>query len=140
MCPYSNGTAAGNNPRHTLRVSNGLGDAFARAVAAKDHDRIRELLHPEVDFRGMTPGRIWEATDPAGVINALSLWFEDSDEIEELLALDLDAFADRERVGYRLRVRNPDGEHLVEQQAYLSERGTQIGWLRIMCSGFRPVS
>ena len=93
-----------------------------------------------MDFRGLTPGRNWEAIGPDGVIDALSLWFEDSDRIEELLALDSDAFADRERVGYRFRVRNPDGEHLVEQQAYLTERDAQIGWLRIMCSGFRPVT
>lgn len=87
----------------------------------------------------MTPGRVWEANSPGGVIDALREWFDDGDEIEDLLALDSDAFADRERVGYRLRVRNPDGEHLVEQQAYLTERGARIGWLRIMCSGFRPV-
>jgi hypothetical protein len=121
-------------------VSQSLGEAFARAVAAKDHERVRGLLHPEVDFRGMTPGRTWEATGPGGVIDTLNVWFDDSDNIEELLALELDAFADRERVGYRFRVRNADGDHLVEQQAYLTERGAQIGWLRIMCSGFRAVS
>lgn len=50
------------------------------------------------------------------------------------------AFADRQRVGYRLRVRNDDGLHLVEQQAYLSERDGRIGWLRVMCAGYRPVT
>lgn len=121
-------------------MDTGLGDAFARAVAAKDHDGVRGMLHPEVDFRAMTPGRFWEASDPEGVIDALGAWFDDGDDIEELLAVDSDAFADRERVGYRLRVRNSDGEHLVEQQAYLARRGAQIGWLRIMCSGFRPIT
>lgn len=101
---------------------------------------MRELLHPEVDFRGMTPNRSWQASDPDGVIDALELWFDDGDSIEELLELDGDAFADRERVGYRFRVRNAAGEHVVEQQAYLTAKDAQIGWLRIMCSGFRPVS
>lgn len=87
----------------------------------------------------MTPNRNWEATGPDGVVDALGLWFEDGDNIEELLELDSAAFADRERVGYRFRVRNPDGEHVVEQQAYLTEKDDRIGWLRIMCSGFRPV-
>jgi hypothetical protein len=27
----------------------------------------------------------------------------------------------------------------VEQQAYLSERDGRIGWLRVLCSGYRPV-
>jgi hypothetical protein len=31
-----------------------LGEQFARALAAKDFVRMTELLHPEVDFRGMT--------------------------------------------------------------------------------------
>lgn len=121
-------------------MTQGLAEAFARAVAAKDHDRVRELLHPELDFRAMTPKRIWEAEDPNGVVDALCIWFDDGDHIEALDALDLDSFADRERVGYRLRVRNADGEHLVEQQAYLSERDGRIGWLRIMCAGYRPVT
>jgi hypothetical protein len=118
-------------------VSQTLGEEFARAVAAKDHQRVRELLHPGLDFRGMTPNRVWEASDPDGVIGALSLWFEESDIIEAIDAIDLDEFADRQRVGYRFRVRNGDGEHLVEQQAYLTARDGQIEWLRIMCSGYR---
>ena len=116
-----------------------LGEAFAQAVAAKDGRRIRELLHPHIDFRGMTPGRVWEAPGVEGVVDALSLWFGDGDEILGMPAFEVDSFADRERVGYRFHVRNLDGEHLVEQQAYLSERDGQIGWLRIMCSGYRPI-
>lgn len=115
-----------------------LGESFARAVAAKDHDAMRLLLHPELDFRGMTPSRVWDASDPAGVVDVLGVWFDEGDTIEELDRLDVDSFADRERVGYRLRVRNADGTFLVEQQAYLSERDGRIGWLRIMCSGYRP--
>jgi hypothetical protein len=119
-------------------MSTSLGENFARAVAAKDHDQVRQLLHPTLDFRGMTPGRIWEATTPEEVISALNVWFDDDDVIEGIDVLETAAFADRQRVGYRLRVRNGDGPNLVEQQAYLSERDGQIGWLRIMCSGFRP--
>jgi hypothetical protein len=49
-----------------------------------------------------------------------------------------DAFADRQRVGYRLRVGNPEGRFLVEQQAYLSESDGQIVWVRVLCAGFQP--
>lgn len=116
-----------------------LGEAFARAVAAKDNDGVRQLLHPQLDFRAMTPRRVWEASRPEEVIGALNLWFEPSDEIEGIDAIDVDSFADLSRIGYRLRVRNADGPHLVEQQMYLSERDGQIGWMRIMCSGWRPI-
>lgn len=124
--------------QHALMAEK-LGQAFAEAVAAKDHGRVRSLLRDDLDFRGMTPGRIWEAESPDDVVSVLQQWFEDSDVIEGVESVETDAFADRERVGYRLRVRNSDGLHLVEQQAYLSEHDGQIGWLRVMCSGFRRI-
>ena len=117
-----------------------LAAAFARAVAAKDLSTVRDLLHPELDFRGMTPGRVWEADGPEDVLDALGTWFDENDMIEGIELLETDSFADRERVGYRLRVRNADGLHLVEQQVYLTPREDRIGWLRIMCSGYRPVT
>ena len=118
-----------------------LGEEFARALASKDFDSILGLLHPEVDFQGLTPRRHWLAADPASVVSdALRVWFEDSDEIQALDRLESDEFADRERVGYRLRVRNPEGQFLIEQQAYLSARDGKIGWMRVLCSGYRPVA
>ena len=117
-----------------------LGASFADALAAKDFDRIRALLHPEIDFCALTPRKNWEASDPEAVIGSvLTTWFEDSDEIEELVQVETDAFADRERVAYRFRVRNPEGLFLVEQQVYLSERDGQIGWMRTLCAGYRPI-
>ena len=117
-----------------------LGGEFARALAGKDFDRVAGLLAPDVDFRGLTPRRFWEASTPEEVVaGVLREWFEDSDEIEELVQVETDAFADRERVAYRFRVRNPEGLFLVEQQVYLSERDGQIGWMRSVCSGYRPI-
>ncbi|HVS68440.1 MAG TPA: hypothetical protein VHE56_07810 [Mycobacteriales bacterium] len=121
-------------------MSQSVAEAFAQAVAAKDHDRIRELMGPDLDWRAMTPRKIWEASDAEGVIDAVKVWFGDTDDIERLEAVETDSFADRERVGYRLRINNPDGEHLVEQQAYLTLQDGKIAWMRIMCSGYRPVS
>ena len=116
-----------------------LGADFAQALAAKDSARLLELIHPEIDFRGLTPNRSWEANDRDELISVLfGHWFEDSDEIEALEQLESDNVADRERVGYRFSVSNPEGRFLVEQQAYLAERDGQIGWMRVVCSGFRP--
>jgi hypothetical protein len=122
-------------------VTDTLGTDFARALAAKDSARLLELMHPEIDFRGLTPNRNWEANDRDTVLSVLlDQWFEEKDEIEALEELDSDAFADRQRVGYRFSVTNPDGRHLVEQQAYLAARDGQIEWMRVVCSGFRPVA
>jgi hypothetical protein len=118
-----------------------IGAEFARALAAKDASRILELLHPEVDFRGLTPNRSWEASGRDEVVSVLlGKWFEDSDEIENLEELESDAFADRQRVGYRFSISNPDGRFVVEQQAYLSAREGRIEWMRVLCSGYRPTA
>lgn len=110
------------------------------ALAAKDFRTIASLLHPQIDFKALTPNRSWEASDPDSVISGVLMqWFEEDDEIEELLSLHTDAFADRERVGYRFSVSNPEGRFVVEQQVYLSGRDGRIEWMRSVCSGFRPV-
>jgi hypothetical protein len=116
-----------------------LGTDFAKAFAGKDGNRVRELVHPEIDFKGLTPSRNWEASDVETLVSILfDDWLADKDEVDALERVETDSFADRERVGYRLAVQNPDGRHLVEQQAYLEERDGKIGWMRVVCSGFRP--
>jgi hypothetical protein len=100
---------------------------------------MRELLHPEVDFKGLTPSRSWEAGDAEAVVDILfGKWLEDKDQVEALEGIEEDAIADRERVGYRCSVTNPDGRFVFEQQAYLAPRDGKIGWMRVVCSGFRP--
>lgn len=124
-----------------MSADSDLGAQFVRALAAKDVDRLSSLFDPEIDFRGMTPNRTWEATDRDAVLNILfGSWFEDTDEIQSVERLETDAFADRERVGYRLGVTNPDGRFLVEQQAYYAPRDGQITWMRVLCSGMRPTA
>jgi hypothetical protein len=117
------------------------GAEFARALAAKDFDRLTALFDPAVDFRGVTPRKFWEADDPQALVdNVLRTWFKDSDEIVALEKLETDAFADRERVGYRFRVRNPEGTFLIEQQLFISAPEGRITWMRSVCSGFRPLN
>lgn len=117
-----------------------LGRRFATALAAKDEAALRAVLAEDLDFRGLTPGRPWEAGDSDQVIDVLlGHWFEPSDRIESLLEVtDGDDVADVHRVSYRLAVRNADGLHVVEQQAYY--RGAdRIDQLRMLCSGFRRI-
>jgi ketosteroid isomerase-like protein len=116
-----------------------IGADFARAFVGKDADRVRDLLHPEVDFHALTPSRSWEASGPDAVLEVLfDNWLEDKDHVDALERVDGDMVVDRERVGYLFSVTNPDGRFLVEQQAYLSIRDGRIDWIRVVCSGFRP--
>jgi hypothetical protein len=118
----------------------GFGERFARAVAAKDREALLDLVDPEVDFRGLTPGRFWEAGTATAVLEImLGTWFEPSDRIDSLESVQVGSVADRESLVYRFRIENPDGFYLVEQHAYFSVEYGRINWLRIMCSGFRPI-
>ncbi len=115
------------------------GEAFAEALAAKDSEAILALLDPQIDFRALTPGRSWESSSPQEVLATLfENWFEPADEIVGLLKVETDNVAARERVGYRLTVRNPEGEFVVEQQAYLSAPEGRIEWMRVLCAGYQP--
>jgi SnoaL-like protein len=116
-----------------------MGGAFAEALGAKQFDRIAELLHPEIDFRALTPRKFWEASSPQQVVDEiLTTWFDDSDDIREVMSIRNDAFADREHVAYQFSGETPDGPFVVEQQAYYTVRDGRIDWMRILCSGFRP--
>ena len=116
-----------------------IGAAFAAALAEKDRDALAGMLDAQIDFRGLTPNRLWEASDREQVLETLlGSWFEPSDQITALTKLETDAVADRERVGYRLAVSNDEGDFVVEQQAYLSATDGRIEWMRVVCSGFRP--
>ena len=112
---------------------------FAQAVADKDSQRLSAVLAPQVDFRGLTPNRSWEAGDAEAVVGILfDSWFEPKDEIEELVSVQTGSVADRQWLAYRVRGHNEDGPFLVEQNAFFAERDGRIEWMRVLCSGFRP--
>jgi hypothetical protein len=115
------------------------GREFAEALATKDFSRAAGVLSPEVDFRALTPNMNWQAIGPDDVVTSvLREWFEDSDELEELISFEARPFADREHVAYSLRGRNEDGPYVVEQQAYFTTEAGRIVWMRVLCSGKRP--
>ena len=118
------------------------GSRFASALAAKDAQALLAMLHPQVEFRALTPRRAWEADDPQAVVEIVfGSWFDEEDDIRALESVDTGALADRERLRYRLSVENPEGSFVVEQQGYLTtgEDG-RIEWMRLVCSGYRPAS
>jgi hypothetical protein len=118
------------------------GHAYVAALTGKDAGAMLALFGNEVDFRALTPGRLWEPGTPAEVVNEVILgtWFEPGDAVELVEAVDTGLVGDRGRVSYRLRVANGEGRFVVEQQAYLELTAGKITWMRVLCSGFRPVA
>jgi hypothetical protein len=112
---------------------------FVDAILARDFSRARDLLHPEVDFRAMTPNRVWEADGPAGVEKVLRAWFEHPERtVERVDPTEPASVADTLRVGWRVHGSDADGPFIYEQQAYAREGDGRVVWLRIMCTGPRP--
>ena len=117
------------------------GERFARALADKDSVALKALLRPGVDFRALTPNRLWESNDVDEIVDQtiLGTWFDPSRRIIELVAVETDHIASLERVSYRFSVDGPDGASTIEQQVYYESDGATIGWMRIMCTGFLPL-
>jgi hypothetical protein len=118
-----------------------LGADFAQALLAKDFDRVRKVVDPAIDFRALTPRRSWE---PAGVDElideVLERWFDSWKELHCLASIETGEVGDRHRVAYRFEGQNQDGPFVVEQQVYYEVSGERISWMRILCSGARPVA
>lgn len=115
-----------------------LGRRLVGSIVAKDADAMRALVHDDVDFRAVTPGRYWESTDARSVVEEIVLgtWFAPDRRITEVVLLETEAIGALERVRYQLGAELTGGSHLVEQQAYLETRGDRISAIRIVCSGY----
>jgi len=112
---------------------------FVDAILARDLSRACGLLHPDIDFRAMTPKRVWEAEGPAGVEEVLRAWFEHPErQVEHVEPTEPVSVGDSLRVGWRVHGSGAEGPFVYEQQAYVREDAGQVVWLRVMCSGPRP--
>lgn len=113
--------------------------SFVEAILARDFAHARGLLHPKIDFRAMTPSRVWEAEDSAGVEQVLRAWFEHPErDVERVEPTEPASVADTLRVGWRVHGTDAQGPFVYEQQAFVREEDGQVVWLRVMCSGPRP--
>ena len=122
-------------------MTTSLGKQLVDAIATRDPDALTALFSPELDFRAVTPGKFWEASTPDEVVGIVfGNWFEGSDHIDAVAAVDEgDPVGDTERIGYRFDITKPDGPHQVEQQVYYRTEGDRLSYVRIVCSGYRPV-
>jgi hypothetical protein len=89
----------------------------------------------------MTPNKYFELTNHEAVVDEVMLgkWFEPEDRITDVLQVETSRVGSRDRVAYRFAVSSPDGEYVVEQQAYYETTDGRISWIRIMCAGYLPV-
>ena len=118
-----------------------VGEQFVLALSQKDEAGLRVALASDVRFRGLTPARAWEAIGVDDTLNVpFGSWFETTDHIDEMVAYEIHDVVDKIAIRYCFRVRNAEGDFLVEQQGYVSldEQG-RMADVAIVCSGYRPV-
>jgi hypothetical protein len=119
-----------------------LGEQMAKAMVAKDREGLLALLADDLDFKALTPGRFWEASSAAQLVDEIVFgrWFEPSDHLEAVDRAESGEVEGRHKVTYLLRGSNGDGPFVVEQQAYYDVEGDRITWLRVLCSGYRSLT
>lgn len=121
-------------------MTGSLGRTFVDAVAARDTEALADLFSADLDFKAVTPRKFWEASTPDEAVEVvLGNWFKESDHIDAVAVVDGEPVGDTQRVGYRFEVTNGDGPHLVEQQAYYRSEDGRMSYVRVVCSGYRPV-
>lgn len=117
-----------------------VGRRLLDAVRDRDYEAIAACFAPDASFRVLTPGPLRTFTGPEEAAARFRFWL-DGLEDPELLDGDVDVIADRVRVRYRFRGRDPEkGWQLNEHTGYAAVRGGKITALNMTCAGFRPTS
>jgi ketosteroid isomerase-like protein len=116
-----------------------VGTQYVTALAAKDTAALLDLFAPDVSFRGMTPGRFWEAVSATELVHdVLYVWFGPSDTVEAIDHVETGRVVHRHRVDYRFRVRGGEGMYAVDQRAYFDlDDGGRICRMHTTCAGFQ---
>lgn len=117
-----------------------VGGQLLDAIAARDYERIETCFADGASLRVLTPGPLRELEGAADAAGRYRFWLEPLDGFE-LLDGDVEAIADRVRVRYRFRGRDPGkGWQLNEHTGYADIRDGRIRKMNVTCTGFRPTA
>ncbi len=113
-------------------------EAFVDALAARDADRLRDTVAPDVQLRALVPSGFRESLGADAVIARMQSWFAEPEHIE-ILAKQVLHVADRLRVHYRFGERYGEGDsEIIEQDAYCEVVEGRIQAIDLLCSGHLP--
>jgi ketosteroid isomerase-like protein len=116
-----------------------VAERLLRAVTARDYDAIEECFAPEVRFDVLTPHQLREHRSATEATERYRAWLEPLERFE-VLERDASVIADRVRIRYRFRGRDPkSGWQLNEHTGYAVVEGGRIASMTVTCAGFRPI-
>lgn len=118
-------------------------DAASRllhAIGARDYEAIASCFAPDATFRALTPHRLREAEGAAAIAERYRYWLEPLESFA-LVVCEAELVADRVRIRYRFRGRDPEhGWQENEHTAYATVRDGLIAGATLTCAGFRPAA
>lgn len=116
------------------------GERLLAAIRERDFGGIGVCFTEDASFRVLTPGPLRELHGPAEAVERYRVWLEELESFE-VLESDAVAIADRVRVRYRFRGRDPEkGWQLNEHTGYAVVEDGRVASLILTCAGFRPIS
>ncbi len=116
----------------------GVVEELLDAIGSRDRARIAACFAPDARLRALTPHRLREEDGPDAIAGQYGYWL-DPLEAFEVIAGDVLPIADRVRLRYRFRGRDPvKGWQENEHTAYARVVDGRVAALDLTCAGFRP--
>jgi ketosteroid isomerase-like protein len=113
-------------------------ERLVKAIGARDFEAIADCFARDASLRVLTPTQLRDHSGPAEVAARFRRWFGSMKEFE-LLDADVTQVADRVRIRWHTRGRDPEkGLQENEHTGYAEIVGDRIVALNVSCAGFRP--
>lgn len=108
------------------------------AIRARDTGRIAACFTTDARLRALTPHELRELDGPDAIADRYRRWLEPLESFA-LVSGDVEPVADRVRLRYRFRGRDPvKGWQENEHTAYAAVVEGRVAALNLSCAGFRP--
>jgi len=119
-------------------VATAVVEELLGAIGARDRARIAACFAADAKLRALTPHRLRELDGPEAIAGQYGYWLDPLESFA-LVSGDVTAIADRARLRYRFRGRDPaKGWQENEHTAYATVENGRVAALNLTCAGFRP--
>ncbi len=113
-------------------------EELLEAIGSRDRERIAACFAPEAKLRALTPHRLREEDGRDAIAGQYGYWLDPLESFA-VTSGDVTAIADRARLRYRFRGRDPvKGWQENEHTAYATVVEGRVAALDLTCAGFRP--
>lgn len=119
-------------------IETAIVEELLAAIGARDHTRIAACFAADAKLRALTPHQLRELDGQEAIAGQYGYWLEPLDAFS-VISGDVTAIADRARLRYRFRGRDPvKGWQENEHTAYATVEDGRVAALNLTCAGFRP--